>query len=98
MFQAYTIEELWVEFYEDYFEAHPHDDIESIGPDGNVQFVTGDDAFDALEQRIQDGATDDEILAELAKWEGGPGHALGATSHVPEELDTLGEGFEDTYT
>ena len=70
-FGRYTIYELLVEFWEDYFEEHPVESIkEAKDSDGNVQFRnTGDDLIDRWEEQLAqglmpdltEGMTDDEI-------------------------------------
>ena len=100
---AYTPEELWVEFYEDYYETHPNEALDDVAENDNVQFVTGDPEFDALERRIVEGAPDEEILAELSSWvsgDGEPQHDVEADVDQEEafrQLEELGEGFADNY-
>lgn len=102
-FLAYTNEELWVEFYEDYYEAHPQEALDDLTEHDNVQFVTGDAEFDALESRIVEGASDEEILAAITAWESGDGvpendvDADADQEEVFRQLEELGEGFADNY-
>ena len=84
----YTNEELWLEFYSDYYENNPNEPLDDAEKNDDVQFVTGDEDFDRLEQMIADGASDEDVERELASWE------------VENEklVDELGDGFDDDYT
>ena len=53
----YTPEELLVEFFEDYFEAHPDRQVRQETHEGTGQryFVTGDPVIDRWEREIAEG-------------------------------------------
>jgi hypothetical protein len=91
---AYTEDELWVEFYEDYYHAKPDHAIEEIDKNGTVQFVTGDPEMDELEKRIAEGTiSDEEIQQVLAGWESGKPIADAAlVTGVEDDPD-----FDDDY-
>ncbi len=59
-FQNATIDELLVEFYEDYYEANPSEQLKDLrDDDGNITFATGDELIDKWEQELAMGLTPD---------------------------------------
>ncbi len=58
---AYTVEELLVEFFEDYFERHPDQQIrrEVHERSGHAYFVTGDPLVDRWERELAEGREPD---------------------------------------
>ena len=97
-FLAYTQEEMWVEFYEDYYENNPAAALEEF-EDDDVQFVTGrDKEFDELEERLaNDDISDEELNSILDGWEGGEPEESEEKQAREELLDEVGDGFEDEY-
>ena len=102
-FFAYTPEELWVEFYEDYFEENPNEAFE-ISKEDDVQFVTGDDSFDEVERRLADGSMSlEELDAVLDGWEGKTpkkkqeqNKARASQLEAMErQVEEIGEGFSE---
>ncbi len=74
LFLAYTAEELWIEYFEDYYEKHPTTDIDEsdITPDDRVQLVTGDPGIDKVEAMLAEETVDEEaIMREIESWESG---------------------------
>ena len=89
-YQAYTYEELLLEFFEDLFESSPAEFAKLQRPgEGENAVLTGDPIIDELERRIAAGEDlgmeDLEVLEELAMEP-----ALEGT----EEVD----GFMDDYS
>jgi len=72
-FQNSTLEELFVEYYEDYFEKHPSEARkEQAGEDGEFYFTdSGDPLIDKWERELAQGLTPDltEGMSEQAKQE-----------------------------
>ena len=94
----YTLEELWVEFYEDYFDKDPNAAFDELDADENVRFVTGDEEFDDLERRITEGTISDEEISEiLLRWEGKTPKTSESTQDTAI-VEDIGEGFDDTYS
>jgi len=92
-FKNYTEEELWVEFYEDYYAAEPNKGSLDLEEGENVQFVTGDPEIDELEKRIaNDDITQEEVQEMLSSWVESPPEQIDE-SFVPVDI---GEGFNDT--
>ena len=80
----YTQEELWLEFYEDYYSENKEAELE-VEEGDDVTFVTGDSEFDEVEKRLSEGSISDEELENvLSKWEGKP-------------IESIGDGFNDSY-
>lgn len=66
LFTQLTWQELWVEFFEDFYEANP---AATIKKGEDVQFVTEDPEINELEERLAKGdMTEEEIEAHFAKW------------------------------
>ena len=99
-FLAYTPDELWMEFYEDYYEAKPSEiDIDEDGED--VVFVTGDPEYDELEKRISEGTISDDEIQEVLRGWGGERSKDGEMTEqdpvVEQPIPDIGSGFEDNY-
>lgn len=92
---AYTLDELWAEFYEDYYLNDPNAAIEEF-EDEDIQFVTGDTEYDELERRLAEGdISDDELNAILDGWTAGDEPP--AQPAAQEHVEDIGDGFDDTY-
>jgi hypothetical protein len=99
----YTLEQMFIEYWEDYYEQHPHEVLES----GNVRFVTEDPTINAWEEQLAKGeepdlsaATTEEDKAWLASLKTGSG--LVDAAHVEEEIndvyDTRGPQVGASFT
>ena len=93
-YQRYTVEELWVEFWEDHYAAHPEERT-VMDENENVQFVTGDEDIDGIEKRIATGdLSDEDLVKELEGWEKEDGNReeVGEPAINEEDIE-----FEDSY-
>ena len=103
----YTIEELWLEYFEDLYEAEPNFQLEEERED--VVFSgTGDAAFDKVEALLAAGNGEKAVLAELEQWEGKRPPAqtrdqqldkaygrMAAARAEEEAARAIGDGFAD---
>lgn len=97
-FQRYTWDELWIEFYEDYYHKHPNELVE-LESDEDVQFVTDDPEIDKVEKMIADGVAPEEIQKVVDSWATDEKHVT-TESDKTARLENLyeaeiGDGFED---
>ena len=99
-FLRYTLDELVLEFYEDYYDSNAEGKLEREleEDDGEeVCFVTGDEEFDELEKRITEGTiSDEELETVLNSWTGETPKAKDAEK-VEALVSEIGDGFEDAY-
>lgn len=92
----YTPEELWVEFFEDYYRANPVEST-AVGEENgeDVQFETGDPVIDEMERKMAAGEmTEEEMVKEIDSW-GKPSEAPPAIVdevELPEFEDAYGHG------
>lgn len=101
----YTEDELWVEFYEDFYYDNPASEIEALDGAETVQFITGDPELDELEKQIANGEIGEQDVQDiLYSWEHGGKKPDRSTTKPPEppkpptqDAVEIGEGFDDSY-
>ena len=92
-FLAYTEDELWVEFYEDFYFENKDEILREVGKDGNITFRTGDPDIDMLEARIGKGdISDEEIESIVNTWDSGDKKKNTVVSQNDEDVS-----FHDAY-
>lgn len=85
------MEELLLEFYEDFWEQQPEKALAALGAfEDDVVFETGDAELDSIERRLAAGEDPDEVLKDWGS--GGKG-----TAEPPVEATEEAE-FEDDFT